>query len=324
MDRWIGGGSRGGLPGVDLYQGMMFLTTAAVLAGVFAIAWSFWAWSWPARPGAFLSETRAVVRALAGLSVVCALLALAVGVRLFGIRVVLDTLRSTPDGFRWFLLWTTVGLSGLGILSGRQQERARGRAERERETARVQAEAANAPRTVLEEEPRVVIRQRGKRKVLWQMAAASLEGADLFHADLRGADLRGADLSGADLRGADLRRARLGKPEMAVATEIAWAWCAWILTWLVIYHDQVSRHQSGAALTGPMIYWCLAATYRIKAEWRGAIRAALNLRSAVFEAADLRGAALQGATLTGARYDDRTRWPGGFDPEARGAVRVRG
>ena len=39
--------------------------------------------------------------------------------------------------------------------------------------------------------------------------------------------------------------------------------------------------------------------------------------------ADLRGALVAGASLRSARYDSRTRWPRGLDPEARGAVRDR-
>jgi len=216
--------------GMDLYQGMQYLATAAVLSGVGAIAWSFWVWSWPVRPGAFLSDTRAVVRALAGLSLLCALLAPATGVRLFGMREVLDTLRANADWFLWALLGTSVGMAGLGIISGRQQERAQEKAEREREEAeRARAMAASAP-PLEEVEPRVVIQHRRTRKVLWRMAAASLEGADLFHADLRGAELRGADLSGGDLRGADLRRAKLGSPEWGLATEILQVWACYI--WL--------------------------------------------------------------------------------------------
>ena len=38
--------------------------------------------------------------------------------------------------------------------------------------------------------------------------------------------------------------------------------------------------------------------------------------------ADLRGAVLRGARLAGAIYDRATRWPAGFRPEARGAIRI--
>ena len=38
--------------------------------------------------------------------------------------------------------------------------------------------------------------------------------------------------------------------------------------------------------------------------------------------ADLTGADLTGASLPGVLYDRHTRWPSGFDPLRRGAVRV--
>jgi hypothetical protein len=172
---------------MDLYPTMQFLATAAFLAGVGGIAWSFWAWSSPGRPGALLSETRAVVRVLAALAVICTSLALAVGMRLFGLAVVLGTLRANASLFLWSLLIASVGSSGLGVWAGRQQEREREKAERGRSLAeQAPASTASEPRGP-EEEPPVVIQHRRTRKVLWRMAAA----------DLRRADLRGATLAGA-------------------------------------------------------------------------------------------------------------------------------
>jgi predicted transcriptional regulator len=48
----------------------------------------------------------------------------------------------------------------------------------------------------------------------------------------------------------------------------------------------------------------------------------LDLRDAVLTGRDLSGAKFDDADLTGAKYDLFTLWPGGFDPKARGAVRV--
>jgi uncharacterized protein YjbI with pentapeptide repeats len=48
----------------------------------------------------------------------------------------------------------------------------------------------------------------------------------------------------------------------------------------------------------------------------------LDLRGAVLTGRDLSGAKFDDADLTGAKYDLFTLWPEGFDPEARGAVRV--
>jgi hypothetical protein len=307
---------------MDLYQTMQFLATAAVLAGVGGIAWSFWAWSSPRRPGAFLSEPRAVVRVLAVLAVICTSLALAVGMRLFGLAVVLDTLRANVSLFLWSLLVASVGSSGLGIWAGRQQEREREKAERARSLAeQARASAASEPRGP-EEEPRVVIHHRRTRKVLWRMAAASFEGADLFLANLRGADLRGADLSGADLRGADLRGAKLGSPEQGVAVEVVQSWVGWIILWLVIVRDQILHHHSAVGVTGLMFYWVFTASLRVIQSWRGAMQSGACLRQATLSAAELQGADLRGATLAGARFDAATRWPAGFDPETHGAVRL--
>ena len=47
-----------------------------------------------------------------------------------------------------------------------------------------------------------------------------------------------------------------------------------------------------------------------------------DLREADLTGADLGEADLAGADLRGARYDRYTRWPAGFDAEARGARRV--
>lgn len=45
-----------------------------------------------------------------------------------------------------------------------------------------------------------------------------------------------------------------------------------------------------------------------------------NLARANLAYAKLDGALLEGTILTGALYNKRTRWPAGFDPQARGAV----
>ena len=48
----------------------------------------------------------------------------------------------------------------------------------------------------------------------------------------------------------------------------------------------------------------------------------LELDGAHLEGAHLEGADLRGAKLKGASYDSLTTWPGGFNPDARGCVRV--
>lgn len=45
-----------------------------------------------------------------------------------------------------------------------------------------------------------------------------------------------------------------------------------------------------------------------------------DLRGATLWGVDLNGADLQDTRLRGAKYDQDTNWPGGFDPQAAGAV----
>ena len=56
------------------------------------------------------------------------------------------------------------------------------------------------------------------------------------------------------------------------------------------------------------------------ANLRGANLRGANLRGADLGDANLRRANLEGANLGGAYADDRTGWPDGFDPAARGVV----
>ena len=58
------------------------------------------------------------------------------------------------------------------------------------------------------------------------------------------------------------------------------------------------------------------------AELRGAFLGGADLFNADLAGADLRETNLIGADFSGVRYDGRTVWPEGFDPQAAGAVRV--
>jgi uncharacterized protein YjbI with pentapeptide repeats len=119
---------------------------------------------------------------------------------------------------------------------------------------------------------------------------ADLRGAVLYATDLTNVDLRDADLQGADLHDARLRGATL------------WSTCL-----------------AGADLR--------------HADLRGVSGVSVNLHSASLDGADLAGATLTGADLSdtrltstrlaGAIYDPRTRWPAGFDPRQRGAIRLQ-
>lgn len=72
----------------------------------------------------------------------------------------------------------------------------------------------------------------------------------------------------------------------------------------------------GAEMTGRC---CAGASFREANLSRACLQEA-DLCGADLRGADLRGATLAGADLTGALYDQHTRWPGGTDPGARGAV----
>jgi hypothetical protein len=113
----------------------------------------------------------------------------------------------------------------------------------------------------------------------------SLDGSDAAILPyLQGRNLRGALLGGADLFGADLFGADL----------------------------------RGADLGGVLLS---------EADLSGADLSAANLADADLShanlcGADLTAADLTGADLTGARYDSRTLWPAGFDPDSHGARRT--
>ena len=134
---------------------------------------------------------------------------------------------------------------------------------------------------------------------------ADLHGAWLPRARLSGARLGGARLSDANLAGADLRAA-----------------------------DLMDADLSGANLAGAD----LRQSDLLNATLRGADLQDADLREAGLQGADLLHADLRGADLRDIRiestfyervnveyavYDDATRWPEGFDPQAYGAVHER-
>jgi hypothetical protein len=140
-------------------------------------------------------------------------------------------------------------------------------------------------------------RGRNARLIEARLRSAHLRGADLRNADLGFADLAGADLTGANLAGAglrhtNLRRARLQQADLHDADLIA--------------VDMRSADLRGADLTGVKLAFT-PAELRVMAggppppepDWN-------NLK------------------FTGARYDARTRWPSGFDPQRHGAVKDDG
>jgi len=105
---------------------------------------------------------------------------------------------------------------------------------------------------------------------------------------LDGADLRGAYLFRVDLSGANLSEANLSRAFL-VGADLRWAALGWAdLRWA----DLRLAALNGADLQGA---WLIGA--------------------------DLTGADLRTADLGEAKYNDQTRWPDDFDPQAHGAIK---
>lgn len=138
------------------------------------------------------------------------------------------------------------------------------------------------------------------------LTAANLKDTNLKHANLKEANLSRASLDGADLTGADLRLADLSLAGIQKA-------------------NLSQANLEGLDLKGLSLQGC---------NLRGAnLKNAKGFRDITrvdFRDADLRGAYLLGtvdyagnsAVFRGAKYDERTRWPKGFDVEGSGALLV--
>ena len=147
-----------------------------------------------------------------------------------------------------------------------------------------------------------------KLKSKWtrgKVDAAIASGADLRGANLTGVDLQSANLTRAKLKGADLTGATLSDADLREAN----------LAGAVLRGADLRKANLKGANLSAANHWLSAGP--IPANLRNA-----NLREADLTKADLDGANLREADLRGARYDADTKWPKGFDPEARGAVLV--
>jgi uncharacterized protein YjbI with pentapeptide repeats len=177
------------------------------------------------------------------------------------------------------------------------------------------------------------------------LVRAKMGGAVLTRASLRGANLREADLGGATLAGADLagalydkatrwpagfdphqERAILLGPEAPLhGADLRGAFLASLN---LRRSDLSDANLAGADLSGT----CLR-----RADLRRADLCQADLSDADLTGANLAQTKLFGAMLaspfatavliqtrwTGARYDQRTRWPAGFNPQAHGAILVK-
>ncbi len=121
------------------------------------------------------------------------------------------------------------------------------------------------------------------------LSSASLTDADLKNAKLVGADLSSASLEGAKLSGADLTNADLNGANLSDV-------------------DMIDIVFSSANLTNAKL---------CNANLIGSILTDVDLSGS-----DLTDAYLTGATLTGAKYNDRTKLPDDFDPNAEGMIWV--
>jgi len=132
------------------------------------------------------------------------------------------------------------------------------------------------------------------------LSGADLHAADLIAADLHAADLSGANLSGANLSGADLRSAHLNGANLRSA-HLNGAWL------------------SGANLSGADLHRAWLSDANLSgADLRSADLSSAWLSDADLRSADLRGANLSETKLGEARANERTIWPGEFEPAEAG------
>lgn len=219
------------------------------------------------------------------------------------------------------LLIVPIILAGLGIWFNLSETRRQEELELDRATAQAEVELDRSQEAALQnyydEMTSLLINNKlrnfGPGDEVWILAQARtvatlrqldpvrrnillgfLSQADLVSEDdpvqiLREANLSKADLGEADLYDADLSDAKLHE--------------AYLLKANLHIADLRRADLSGAILIG--------------ADLGGA-----NLHVADLRRADLRGADLSGSILREALYNHDTKWPDGFDPQARGAFKV--
>lgn len=136
----------------------------------------------------------------------------------------------------------------------------------------------------------------------------SLQGCVLQGAILRDCCLRGAWLNGANLREADLTHADLSLDNLGGTTNLERA----DLTGADLRRARIG----GALFTKAML---------VGADLRGVLAKSIlpTERPTRFDGADLTDARLGGVDWTGCIYNDETRFPRGFVPQAVGMVHIR-
>jgi uncharacterized protein YjbI with pentapeptide repeats len=116
------------------------------------------------------------------------------------------------------------------------------------------------------------------------MKDSDLRGMELHYRDLNGADFSGSVISGGNLQGSKLRGANFEKADLSNI--------------LFPMSDLRGANLRGANLKG------------------------LYAPQARFEGSDLSESVLDKPNLLRATFDDKTKWPQGFDPEKHGAIKI--
>jgi uncharacterized protein YjbI with pentapeptide repeats len=127
-----------------------------------------------------------------------------------------------------------------------------------------------------------------------------LEQKNFFEANFSGANLRGADFVGANLSSTYLKGADLDGADISETTTTGSKFPRASLR----RTDVSEAHLEGSVFSEADLFEA-------------------DLRQAHLEGADFRGANLRGANLQDATFNEATKWPSGFDPEAAGATKSR-
>lgn len=163
---------------------------------------------------------------------------------------------------------------------------------------------------------------------------ANLVKAELDCANFECADLKEANLERAHLIRANFRRANLSGAILEGTNPIESNFVGAILSEATLSHaNVVGANFVGAILTGANLSGAnLGGVHFVTANLDGADLSGAHLDGADFREANVSGADLSGAILEGdiyggatlerAKYNDQTKFPKGFDPEAHGMVKV--
>lgn len=165
------------------------------------------------------------------------------------------------------------------------------------------------------------------------LAGANLDGSQMQNCNLQFTVLRSGSLIKANLAGADLRYANLEGADLD-GVDLSYA----LYNSQTVWPDGFDHRRSGAI--GPRaqlkqsdLRWMNFAGMELTginfkeadlafSNFAGADLSKASFRSANLAGADLRDVQYKNATFREALYDERTRWPDGFDPEKRGAILI--